>query len=934
MDAAYALKYAGMDGQAAVTELLAALKDDDPFVRRYVAAAIGETGFGPERAIPALIAALDDPDADVRSQAAVALGKVGAGSITDLIGLLKGDKREYAVVALADIGVPAVRAVTVGLSDRAWGSEASLILRFMGEPAITELMRMARTTDGSLRRAAVRGLKAIGLPAISKIAEALDLTDPELRRLFAVTIVAIAFNDSDKRLNGVDDPLRTRLRPLIIDALRDRGTDASDRTLIARALAAFPGEAERMVSALMEALGDPSAEVRRAAIVSLGTFKENSAATVKALMRVLARDSDPNVREGAVRALATFGKEAAPAVPLLIAVIRKRSPGASLSWSAARALGAIGADADGAIPVLSDMLADRREAASLRVAGAEALGSMGRKAVPTLIRALALRDEEEYRAVLDALRFAGKDAAPALPRLFEALRSKDYSIGSAAEYVLESIGKPAVPGLLLALEASDEEVRERTAYALGTIGPDAKEAFPALVKIVQDRSAPKRLGEYARRAIASIGSEAIPVLIAASRTDKNGVSLDDLAKALGVYNAKPEDAVRTLVERLRSPGLTEYDKEANVRGLVWCRAGSPEAAQELVKILEAADSPETLREAAVDALIRQGKEASVAGGVLQRILSDPASSATMRERTARALGAMRAASAVPILTALVEDRSAAVGVRQAASWALGRVGEAAGSAALALAEVMRDRTADQDLRGEANDALEGLGQHAAAATSILLETLEDSAQDLSARFGAMRVLDKIGTVPIQTAPALVRLGLMPDDNVDQAMQIVRRMGPEAAPAAVPLLVEGLPMSSPEGVGRILHTLSGLGPRGITALIDATASADAGIRLQALVELSPAASMNPEVFNVLMRALRDADRAVRLQAANTLVALGGQLKEMGPILTTIFNDDYIHRHVPGFAEYERKNVVRKGAKAPPPAPPVRTIEELPVAFGER
>jgi hypothetical protein len=56
-----------------------------------------------------------------------------------------------------------------------------------------------------------------------------------------------------------------------------------------------------------------------------------------------------------------------------------------------------------------------------------------------------------------------------------------------------------------------------------------------------------------------------------------------------------------------------------------------------------------------------------------------------------------------------------------------------------------------------------------------------------------------------------------------------------------------------------------------------------------------------------------------------------LKPLGPILTTILNDDYIHRHVPGFEEYSFTTEPCIGCAALPPPPPVRTIDELPVAW---
>ena len=77
----------------------------------------------------------------------------------------------------------------------------------------------------------------------------------------------------------------------------------------------------------------------------------------------------------------------------------------------------------------------------------------------------------------------------------------------------------------------------------------------------------------------------------------------------------------------------------------------------------------------MNALIHQGMEASGAGGLLLRFVSDPASGATLRAVATKALGGMRSTSAVPALLALFEDRSASLRARQAAARLLGEWAE-------------------------------------------------------------------------------------------------------------------------------------------------------------------------------------------------------------------------------------------------------------------
>jgi HEAT repeat protein len=62
----------------AVTELIAALKDQDAYVRGVAALSLGSIGPEAKEAAPALLAALKDGDSGVRRSAANALRKIQA----------------------------------------------------------------------------------------------------------------------------------------------------------------------------------------------------------------------------------------------------------------------------------------------------------------------------------------------------------------------------------------------------------------------------------------------------------------------------------------------------------------------------------------------------------------------------------------------------------------------------------------------------------------------------------------------------------------------------------------------------------------------------------------------------------------------------------------------------------------------------------------
>lgn len=108
--AATALGWVG--GSAAVQPLLVALQDENTYVRRYAARAL--CWVVDETAIDGLIEALRDEDSYVRQYSARALGwSQDRRAITPLLELLSieqnNDVREYAYIALDDLGEPNVR---------------------------------------------------------------------------------------------------------------------------------------------------------------------------------------------------------------------------------------------------------------------------------------------------------------------------------------------------------------------------------------------------------------------------------------------------------------------------------------------------------------------------------------------------------------------------------------------------------------------------------------------------------------------------------------------------------------------------------------------------------------------------------------------------------------------------------------------------------
>jgi NADH dehydrogenase len=107
--AAVALGAIGPEAKAAVPALVDVLEEDDKYFRSHGAVALGKIGREARAAVPALIKALQDDDEDVRREAAAALGRIGpeaseaVAALTELFQDPRKPVRKQAVQALEEI---------------------------------------------------------------------------------------------------------------------------------------------------------------------------------------------------------------------------------------------------------------------------------------------------------------------------------------------------------------------------------------------------------------------------------------------------------------------------------------------------------------------------------------------------------------------------------------------------------------------------------------------------------------------------------------------------------------------------------------------------------------------------------------------------------------------------------------------------------------
>lgn len=338
------------------------------------------------------------------------------------------------------------------------------------------------------------------------------------------------------------DPLRTRL------AIHDLETgEAPERVAAARLLGDLGHRAA--VPALVRALADDDAAVRKAATDSLLAIEEDQLAPIAERLRELAakKKADPailaetlavvefsplpllesllskfpevnarvvrnrlpravaqcgevvvprltellssdsrDVRENAVRSLGALGARAAPAVPDIVALLRRDGDELTRGY-AARALARIGL---AAWPAAAELATLAEEDPSLDRPVDTILGGVGPVALPLLLS--WLREEHTGRKLRAARLIIqlGRRAEAAVPELSSLLYSEDPEIVQAACRALGAIGdrpatEAAVPDLARLLHSEDRQVVQTACRALGALGPRAVGALSALLSLLE-----------------------------------------------------------------------------------------------------------------------------------------------------------------------------------------------------------------------------------------------------------------------------------------------------------------------------------------------------------------------------------------------------------------------------------------------------------------
>lgn len=424
-------------------QLIEALSDRDPQVRRYAANALGDLGPDPRVAAPALIALLQDSDAKVRESASISIGKLGAGAAPTLAKVIR-EADNSQIHATLTITIPCYAPIYYP------AYEAALTLARIGNAALSSIVAAAdaRSTAPYLIFALQRRHLALTEPLLN----ALRNSSPQNQSNIARLLSALPSADS------------TAIPAA--NSLLENGNEVQ-RSAAARVLIAIGAPAQREVAS---ALVSRDVGVRRAIAVALADHPKTLTST-----EVLTElgDSDVDVQNTVSSGLAELDSPQDVAAshisdwqPVMHQLVQMLNH-PKAAQSAARALNNL--SVAGRFPAApdSDTLVDYAEANETSgsydaESAIQALKTIGAGAKPEFSRLVAMEqrvnDEQLRSAIIAALEVINPDGArPVLMTIAESSASKERKIWAIKALANDPLPSTSEYELLETLSNNDDE---------------------------------------------------------------------------------------------------------------------------------------------------------------------------------------------------------------------------------------------------------------------------------------------------------------------------------------------------------------------------------------------------------------------------------------------------------------------------------------------
>ncbi len=617
-DAAAALIKAGPKAKALVPQFVKMIGEENPDFN--VVAILGAIGPGAKEAVPALIALLPKQNNSGYGvePIAVAIARIDGPALeaTRALLLASGKCDPISLLGsqtLADYPAQVVPHVVQLCADE------DVKVRVKAATVLSHLKTKPNDAAKSIYERAGAGAKGV-YPALEQMlgdddtdvrltaARAIAVVAPELAEKTIPVVVALALDDKRAEkitpqlayaiFHPVPAPAAKALVPLL-DTTSDRARNWAIVTL-----SMLP-----VREPIEEALKDgPTARVRHGAASVLGTRNGEAVKSAPALRAALA-DPEVSVRFAAAWALVRVNgarETTAAAIPVLIAGLDLESEAARIE--AITSLVMVGSLAKPAVPALKKLFGDPKS--EVRLEAAIALADIDPKeaanAVPLLAAELKAASDATAIRIAKVLAGFGPVAKPAVPELVKKFDAKNPHL---RVYSAEAVGRidPAQVSKAVAvlMEILKNEkyhssmVRHYALNALRRIGPAAKEAGPALAKVLRD--AGDFHGDVALAMIALEPNGAEPAFewvrkaLADEPTDDT-YEIIDLLPELG---AAGKPLVPELMGKLKSKA--RYHQQQAILTLAAIGPGAKDALPELKKLAESASLPD-IKEHAAEAI--------------------------------------------------------------------------------------------------------------------------------------------------------------------------------------------------------------------------------------------------------------------------------------------------------------------------------------------
>lgn len=658
--------------------------------------------------------------------------------------------------------------------------------------------------------------------SLSEWTGGLKHSDPEVRAQVAQVLGRIGLKDKEivQSLIGVlqDDNVKVRHAavhaleqiggtagtaiPDLLKLLKDK--DASVREAVCKALQKVESSGHvrsvnRLVLPLLNCLSDPSAQVRKAAAVTLGSFSllaPNPIVTM-ALQNLL-QSEETSDRVAGAEAFAWIAQEpdGHATLPLLRPLLKDKS--LAVRIHAAVAIQKITLSDQGTYPVLQEGLT--AESTEIRALAIKTLGTLrlrSEELVPEF-RKLLKDPETEVRAeAAQALYYLDREILLAAPVMLEALFTDNPNQQQTGFYFLQA-----------ELQRLPTQIQNRLKLMLWDKDPHRAQMAAVLLDLAQKKDR-KTISLLLTRAL---DSESPLLRQWASAILMNGRSLPEgktgLEKAgqhrdpivrmfgsLGLYlnGDKPaEKALPIFFEALQAP-----DEDLRILAGHVLAHLKPEDFPEMIKFIKEGDS-QLIRSQAIAVFrdVRSGINPQfssirkLAVPALIQALQDE--HFNVRRWAARVLGDLGpiASKAVPRLIPLLKDKDPLL--RMWAARALGLIGSDARACAPALIQALQDPSIN--VRAHAATSLEKLRISDKAATPLLVKGTKSP--DESLRAASLRTLIAMSTEQ-ETLKPIVRSHLQnphPETQLEALTALQKK--PELANASLEQVTALLQSSHP------------------------------------------------------------------------------------------------------------------------------------------